>query len=330
MEENITNAEYIKKKKEFVMNFLAAENEEVKTDTWNRIRSQINSGLYLGLSHQEIDMYATPEYDYSQQEIIKYAIYAGLDVHKLKGMPAESMTVAIAGMYREDGMLGKLSGPLGEISAAIGGYREELDALKHMYKASEEVYKERTESLQAEKKRLKDRIKNADEEIKKLTDLIKKKDEEIKKLTVDAEKAARERAEKAAPETQHQAAPEKAHRETIHPARKARARETGRHKRKSGTAMTDETVLPEDFDLTAYIINKAPALDETQLKLITYAAGAGMPDIRIKEITDMDIPAAQMKQVMELYFVKKRLADERRRKNEQNRHETDNTGNTKE
>ena len=74
----ISYKDYIAKKQELYGE--AAASGEVREDvTWDMLRSQINSGLQLGLSQEQIDMYTTAFYSYEQMEVIKFALYANLE-----------------------------------------------------------------------------------------------------------------------------------------------------------------------------------------------------------------------------------------------------------
>lgn len=89
--------------------------DEDKSD-WNRLRSQLNSGYYLGLTEEELNRYATINLSYEQREVIKFICYMKMSKEFIDemtervvnhNMPPGDMLDAIKERIQSDGNIHK-------------------------------------------------------------------------------------------------------------------------------------------------------------------------------------------------------------------------------
>lgn len=160
--------EYIQKKKDAYGQAAAAL--EVREDvSWDMLRSQINSGLQLGLSQEQVDMYSTAFYSYEQMEVIKFAIYARLSSEQLMKLcdpklDAKDMLQVLLHTEASKGLTSAVN--------SIAAYMDELQEIKQEH-AKEE--KRLRDQLQEEEKK----VRELEAEIEKLKTLQQK--QEIRK-----------------------------------------------------------------------------------------------------------------------------------------------------
>ena len=166
--EQILYKEYIQKKKDAYGQAAAAL--EVREDvSWDMLRSQINSGLQLGLSQEQVDMYSTAFYSYEQMEVIKFAIYARLSSEQLMKLcdpklDAKDMLQVLLHTEASKGLTSAVN--------SIAAYMDELQEIKQEH-AKEE--KRLQDQLQEEEKK----VRELEAEIEKLKTLQQK--QEIRK-----------------------------------------------------------------------------------------------------------------------------------------------------
>ena len=151
---------------------------EVREDvSWDMLRSQINSGLQLGLSQEQVDMYSTAFYSYEQMEVIKFAIYARLSSEQLMKLcdpklDAKDMLQVLLHTEASKGLTSAVN--------SIAAYMDELQEIKQEH-AKEE--KRLQDQLQEEEKK----VRELEAEIEKLKTL-QQKSERWKKRSGDLQR----------------------------------------------------------------------------------------------------------------------------------------------
>lgn len=246
----ISYKDYIAKKQELYGE--AAASGEVREDvTWDMLRSQINSGLQLGLSQEQIDMYTTAFYSYEQMEVIKFALYADLEADilvKLCDPKLETKDMIHIMLHSEETKC--LTGAVNSIAT----YMDELQMVRQEHETVEQDLQNRLREEQ-EKNHLLEQ---------KLEELNKKKKE---------------------PES--------------------RRDQPERRKRfgKKKTQHLSAEALPDDFNLSNYIIQAHLSAD--QMEVIRFAIEKQIDDQMLVQLIDQHLPAEQLRNMVAVILTKK-------------------------
>jgi hypothetical protein len=153
-DKKLTNKEYLAKK------YKECEVDKSHTsEDWDKLRSQINSGLFLGLCHNQLDVYSSYSYDYEQREILKFAQYLGASDELIKDMSNPSIKVPEMRLKLIDGLtdqqlVSSVQEPVAIIGAALESYRQELELFKEHIASQNAGYKEEIATLRENRARL--------------------------------------------------------------------------------------------------------------------------------------------------------------------------------
>lgn len=273
----ITNLQYIELKYKSVMEYLADKKEDERNETWYRIRSQINSGLFLGLKQSDIDLYANGTYDYFQMEIIKFVLFSELS--EVSGifdpeLTYQEMLLMVKASMKEEAMIGSIEEPLRLISGTVDSYKAELDSYKEMHQREIAEKCEENRLLEQQLLDIKSELDKTRTELQLLQDQKEKKaDQEI---SADIKR-----------------------------------RKFSFHKKSRETKKTEAKV--ENMDLTQYIISSN--LSSAQMDIISFAVKTQVDDQLIRQMIEKKLPAAQMKQVLEVALAK----EEQKKRQEQSK-----------
>lgn len=161
--EKVSYKDYIAKKQEIYGE--AAASGEVREDvTWDMLRSQINSGLQLGLSQEQIDMYTTAFYSYCQMEVIKFALYSKLESDVLVKLcdpkldPKDMLHILL---HSEETKC--LTGAVNSIAT----YMDELQTVRQEHENAEKELKNRLKEEQEKNRLLEQKLEELNKKQKK-------------------------------------------------------------------------------------------------------------------------------------------------------------------
>lgn len=310
-------------------------------DEWNMLRSQLNSGLMLGISQENIDKYAVLNYTYEQREILKFAMFTGISdtviarmmVKKTWGEMLAEMDASKVGPIVTD----LVDKPLNAISRTLESYVSSFNSFRSETEACKSEYENRIHELEA-------LIANKEEEMNGLQQKI----QEIEKAGREEQERARQesemrsRIEEMATERVKELMAEQAQREYERNQMKQeiyRQMENqygldflsadgcsadrngagwslfaGRNKRRRRKSPDVGEVppirrivfksekLPANFNLSAYMMSAD--LSSSQMEIITLAVKTGVDDSVIKQMIDSRLPAQQLKQVLEVVLAR--------------------------
>lgn len=316
-------ADYIAlKKEEYYQN-----NNTTSDDGWHQLRSQINSGLYLKLSRECINLYAKAELNYEQREILKFYLYANAEMIDeaviLKAMKCEApeMLMYLYSTQNENNLISAVSENVSMLTDNISKYREDIKGLSAGIDAKMADYREKIAKYERELQSKDQIIKEKTEAYHKLLNENKRRaaDEE-KKMTFDREVLAAANklfAEKML-EEELKKTKEKELEDKIRSEYEAKYPKTGRKGffgrrdktlKKSGIKKNERAhsyiveELSPDFDITTYILNSS--LSSSQYNIITLAVKMQIDESIIKQMIDNNLPAEQMKQLLSIILVKR-------------------------
>lgn len=283
-------------------------------NSWKMLRAQINSGVALGISLDRIEIYAKITLDYAQREVLKYALYEGVEDEFIKelaesGVSAEVLRAKLDDKKVNVKMTEELSTPLQILSDSISAYKQDIDKYKEQADKEINKYKEKLEVAENEIRILKEKLefeKKSSEEQLQIIREKEKRERERKDFEERVEKAAQEKFAK----MQLEEAANRERREYERQMIEKEIRKEGKSKhsfwRKKEKIASDKTrknipqpyvqPLPAGFDLTAYIMSAGLSAD--QMDVLSLAVRSGVDDSIIKAMIDQQLPAAQMKQLL--------------------------------
>lgn len=272
------NKSYLEAKRKDFFNQFSGDDAE---DEWNKLRSQINSGLFLGLSHEKINKYAISNLSYEQREIIKFALFTNLPEEQINSM----IKNAIDNNANEELLLKEYEN-YRFIQFQDASQMEKYQQLFDLIKKNDST--EELQKLLEQVKDLEAKLKDKEQEI---VALKKKYNETV----ATYEKAL---------QSQVRDAPIK----TVHEKKKKIKRKRfwffGKNK------MIDfigKTVLPDDFNFVKYIASKK--LSSSQLELVTIAIKLNVSKNAIYDIVESGADAEHMKQLIEGVLATRDLAE---------------------
>lgn len=283
-------------------------------NSWKMLRSQINSGVALGISLDRIEIYAKITLDYAQREVLKYALYEGVEDEFVKelaesGVSAEVLRVKLDDKKVNVKMTEELSTPLQILSDSISAYKQDIDKYKEQADKEINKYKEKLEVAENETRILKEKLefeKKSSEEQRQIIREKEKRERERKDFEERVEKAAQEKFAK----MQLEEAANRERKEYERQMIEKEIRKEGKSKhsfwRKKEKISCDKPrknipqpyvqPLPAGFDLTAYIMSAG--LSSDQMDVLSLAVRSRVDDSIIKAMIDQQLPAAQMKQLL--------------------------------
>lgn len=251
----VSYKDYIAKKQELYGE--AAASGEVREDvTWDMLRSQINSGLQLGLSQEQIDMYTTAFYSYEQMEVIKFALYANLEADilvKLCDPKLETKDMIHIMLHSEETKC--LTGAVNSIAT----YMDELQMVRQEHETVEQDLQNQLREEQEKNHLLEQKL----EELNK-----KKKEPESRRDQPERRKIFGKK------KTQHLSA----------------------------------EALPDDFNLSNYIIQAHLSVD--QMEVIRFAIEKQIDDQMLVQLIDQHLPAEQLRNMVAVILTKKTMEQE--------------------
>lgn len=274
----LSDNDYIKlKEKQFKE---AAAAKQIKNDlNWTMIWSEIISGLFLGLTQSQVDIYiADFKYNLYQMEILKFAQFSDLTSERFISLANPELT--------KDEMLrllfySKDAESFEGAKASVKSLIDEMAALKNEMQQNkmvdDEKYKKRAEDLERQIEGLNETINKLQQENNKLQNKIKSKEE--------------------IPDTPAEPPEEK----------EGKLSGSLFKKKKKQEAPKTKQPLPEDFDLSEYIINAG--LSASQLELINFAIRNKIDESMIKQFIDNNIPAEQLKSIIEVIITKRAVEE---------------------
>lgn len=261
-EPEITNLQYIEIKYKSIMDYFIDVKEDERNEIWNRIRSQINSGLFLGLKQADIDLYANGKYDYYQMEVIKFALFSslpGISSILNQELTYQEMMLMIKASMKEEVMLGSIEEPLRLISGMVDSYKAEFSSCKEKHRREIEEKTEENNMLEQQLQEVKSELDKTRTALQLLQEKLEEKTEQ----------------------------------------------ENNSRKKFSFHKKTTEQIEINNMDLTQYIISSD--LSAAQMDIISFAVKAQVDDRLIRQMIDKKLPAAQMKQVLEVALAKEEL-----------------------
>lgn len=194
---SMTLKDYLKyKKDQYIDDF--GEDE----DGWNKLRSQINSAVMLGLTLAKIEIFAQGSLDYEQREILKYALYESkIDTKDLKDMAEKRYTADVLRVKVNDKKIDvkmneELSAPLRILSDSISAYKLDIDGYKQQSENRIKEIEEKLRSAEQERDNLKDQLESERRENQEKLRLIREREQrerEKKEFDARVEKAAQEK-----------------------------------------------------------------------------------------------------------------------------------------
>lgn len=166
-------------------------------DEWNKLRSQLNSSLMLGISQDNIDKYATLDYTYEQREVIKYAFFTGIPDTVIAQMLhyktwGEMVKEMDASRISEE-MTRLIDKPLNVISQTLESYVNSFETFQAEMETKKKEYEMRINELEL-------KLTEKEEEINQLYQSIEEKEkaEQEEKEKKRQEEDIRKRAEELA------------------------------------------------------------------------------------------------------------------------------------
>lgn len=304
---SMTLKDYLKyKKDQYIDDF--GEDE----DGWNKLRSQINSAVMLGLTLAKIEIFAQGSLDYEQREILKYALYESkIDTKDLKDMAEKRYTADVLRVKVNDKKIDvkmneELSAPLRILSDSISAYKLDIDGYKQQSENRIKEIEEKLRSAEQERDNLKDQLESERRENQEKLRLIREREQrerEKKEFDARVEKAAQEKFARMQLE-------ETANRERMEIERRKiedefqskhrrgfwKKRKIEPEKARKSIPLSAVEQLPPGFNLTAYIMSAG--LSAGQMDVISLAVRSKVDDSIIKAMIDQQLPAAQMKQLL--------------------------------
>ena len=249
-------------------------------DKWNQVRSQINSGLMLGINKTDIRKIFTLEYNYEQREVIKLALFMGIEAKVLKKLTADKtakeMLLIIENSKLEDTLTGVVTKPIAMLSASFDDFVKE------------------TENLRNENNELKEELERLREEINSYKTAKEEMDRQ-KQIEIKAEQLARLKLEQyknnmvSSPEPQPQPQP------VIINQPKKKWFVPKKEKNENITLkMAASGTLPRNFDISSYLAEAD--LSTSQLKIINYAINYGLSNNVIVNMVENGYSAEKMQQ----------------------------------
>lgn len=263
--------------------------------TWSIVWAELVSGFLMGLTTEQIDMYATFTYTTEQMELIKMAIYLNVCSDILVKMTNENLPVSE--MKRLLLLSPELSGYEGAM-ASIKSFMDEIDEFREELKKEIKSSKREANKIKKENEGYKKEIARLTEEINILS----------MKFTATTE---RKKSEEVLAEQSHE--PGQSHEPVEASSDKTPAVSLPQHVKKfplkkvpfflkKKPAFYEKCPLPKDFDLGSYIIQAK--LDASQLEIINIAIMAEIDISIIKQLIDARLPALQLKSVVEVIITK--------------------------
>ena len=305
---SMTLKDYLKyKKDQYIDDF--GEDE----DGWNKLRSQINSAVMLGLTLAKIEIFAQGSLDYEQREILKYALYESkIDTKDLKDMAEKRYTADVLRVKVNDKKIDvkmneELSAPLRILSDSISAYKLDIDGYKQQSESRIKGIEEKLRAVEQERDNLKDQLDSERRENQEQLRLIREREQrekEKKEFDARVEKAAQEMFAKLQLEEAVKRERMEQERRKMEDELQSSTRQHGFWKRKKKEPekprkprpLSTVEQLPPGFDLTAYIMSAG--LSAGQMDVISLAVRSKVDDSIIKSMIDQQLPAAQMKQLL--------------------------------
>lgn len=311
-------ADYIESKKTEYFKTEGASEED-----WHQLRSQINSGLYLQIQQEKINLYARADLTYEQREIMKFYLFENMDadiVSKAAKYPAPEMLVFLRSSQSENNLVSAVSKNVSVLSDNIRLYRDDMKSLSYEMEEKMTEYKEKIAEYK-QQLRNKDKIieektaaynKLLNENRKRIADAEKKKsfDSQVKEaaermfaermLEEELKKATEKELEEKIRDEYELRYPKKEKRKNKFSLLVQKRKE--KDKRNNHVSYNVEK-LPEDFDIAEYIIHSS--LSSSQYSIITLAVKMQIDESIIKQMIDNNLPAEQMKQLLSIILVKK-------------------------
>lgn len=310
---NMTLKDYLKYKKDQYINDFGEDE-----DGWNKLRSQINSAIMLGLTLDKIEIFAQCSLNYEQREILKYALYdsqidtAYISTLAEKKYSAEVLRTKMFDRKADIKMSEELSTPLKILSDSISAYKGDIDKFKEETDKKIEQYEEKLRELEKNRDSLKEQLEAERKDNEEQMRLIRNREQREKDKKefdervelVAQQKFARMQLEETAKREQLELERRKIEEELM----KSQGSQHRGFWRKKKKALDKEdkprkpmplsTVgqLPPGFDLTAYIMSAG--LSAGQMDVISLAVRSNVDDRIIKSMIDQQLPAAQMKQLL--------------------------------
>lgn len=280
-------------------------------NNWNMLRSQINSGVALGIQLERIDIYAQTTLDYAQREVLKYALYDEIEEGYIRELAeshasAEVLRAKIYDKKVNIKLSEELSTPLQILSDSISTYKQDIDSYKEQANKDLKMYKDKLESAEIEISNLKAQLeaeRKSNEEQMQIIHEREQRELERKKFEERVEKAAQEKFARMQLE-------ETANRERMEIERRKiedefqskhhrgfwKKRKIEPEKARKSIPLSAVEQLPPGFNLTAYIMSAG--LSAGQMDVISLAVRSKVDDSIIKAMIDQQLPAAQMKQLL--------------------------------
>lgn len=298
----LSPADYLSKKKE---EYFAASG--ASEEGWKAMRSQIISGVYLKLPWRLIDLYTDAGLGYEQREVIKLYLYINKDItediiKEALSYPAPEMFDFFQGRKSPEKIISDAEKRLVELNESISAYRKDYQDLLTRLEGEISELKEKLSKNEAKLAERNEKIKKLTEEYNKLVDETNKRiadeagqkefdwrvREEAKRL-VEKEGLLGEFTKTPSVNTQKEP-------RIFNIKHKVR-------KNKGSIKPYTEDILPENFDITSYIINAGISTD--QMKILALAVRHNIDDRLLKRLIDDDVPAQQMKQLISIELIKK-------------------------
>lgn len=259
--------------------------------TWSIVWAELVSGFLMGLTTEQIDMYATFTYTTEQMELIKMAIYLNVCSDILVKMTNENLPVSE--MKRLLLLSPELSGYEGAM-ASIKSFMDEIDEFREELKKEIKSSKREANKIKKENEGYKKEIARLTEEINILSMKLTETKESKKSEEVLAEhKQSHEPVEASSDKTPAVS--------FLQHVKKFPLKKVPFFLKKK-PSFYEKCPLPKDFDLGSYIIQAK--LDASQLEIINIAIMAEIDISIIKQLIDARLPAPQLKSVVEVIITK--------------------------
>ena len=283
-------------------------------NNWNMLRSQINSGVALGIQLERIDIYAQTTLDYAQREVLKYALYDEIEEGYIRELAeshasAEVLRAKIYDKKVNIKLSEELSTPLQILSDSISTYKQDIDSYKEQADKELKMYKDKLESAEIETSNLKaqlDAERKSNEEQMQIIHEREQRELERKKFEERVEKAAQQKFARMQLEEAANRERKEYERRILEDEIRKEGRKKGSLWRRKGKKSVDKPrksiplsyveKLPAGFDLSAYIMSAG--LSSDQLNVISLAVRSRVDDSIIKSMIDQQLGAAQMKQLL--------------------------------
>ncbi len=316
-DDEMTNLDYINMIYDNHEKMYADLETDERNESWYRLRSQVNSGLALGLSKQQIDVFAKRKYDYEQREVLKYIIYAGCskDIIVKIANPkytASEMIVMYESGQREKSLFEAVKEPIDTISESVAGFKFEFDVYRERINLQLKEKDEKIHEIEQENERLMKEIERMEE--------IKQKQQKTKSYDEDVARAAEAIANKKYQEMViEQMAKQRERQEIENEVRKQYERENnGKGRRLFGKNKKNKSAYAAGYiqqsvsgdNITDMLLHSS--LSSAQLQVITLAVKCNIENETLENMIRQNMPAENMKQMVEVILV--RRENERRMK----------------